>query len=158
METKINILKQTFKLNGEIKPLSKTIGDGDLFKTEDSIIYLIFELNNFTVKELTNYTILAEELYEEYGKWVNICILLPNVFEIKVKELGIKSEAIFSIRLAVINMNPAYPVLDIIKAKYEQGIKLTEQEISFLEILPLYCDINDRQRFREDCLNILNNI
>lgn len=148
------IINEAFQDSRMIEPLDETM---HLFRTDDNeIIYLDIVLDDFTTKELLDNVELAEELYKEHQKKINVYLICHK--EVKVKEFNINSEADFSIRLANFNINPYYMVLEIIKKKIENGETLTDEDIEALTILPLVCSDEDRHNIRKEVFNILNTI
>ena len=148
------IINEAFQDSRMIEPMDETM---HLFQTDDGeIIYLDIILDDFTTKELLDNVELAEELYKEHQKKINVYLICHK--EVKVKEFNINSEADFSIRLANFNINPYYMVLDIIKKKLKNGESLTDEDIEALTILPLVCSDEDRHNIRKDVFNILNTI
>ncbi|AMD17090.1 hypothetical protein TL18_03060 [Methanobrevibacter sp. YE315] len=132
---------------------------GDIFTTTNGeVIDLEFQIDDFTVDELVKYVEIAEKLYEINRKHVSIYIICPDTVEIRVKECEIKSEADFTIKLASINENPAQIALKLIKEKLNNGEILNEDDLHALTLIPLMCKKEDRNYFRKECFEIINQI
>lgn len=130
---------------------------GDIFATEDEeLIYLDYHLVDFDVVELAKYIELAENLYEKYGKKVNICLICPRTVNVTVRECPIKSDSDFSIKLYCSQEDPCEVILEGIKSKIRNNALLTRRDISELEMLPVICNRKDRNYYRVESLRIIN--
>lgn len=130
---------------------------GDIFATEDGeLIYLDYHLVDFDVVELAKYIELAENLYEKYGKKVNICLICPRTVNVTVRECPIKSDSDFSIKLYCSQDDPCEVILEGIKSKIRNNALLTRRDISELEMLPVICNRKDRNYYRVESLRIIN--
>lgn len=155
------ILKDTFKIDEKLEFIKDTDNSDGIFETDnDSIIVFNFILEDFKESHLAEYTVLAEDLYEEYDKPVQVYLILPGNNQSLVDSFNINSSADFSITLAVMNNDKDiyHIILDIIKTKVELGILLDEEDISMLKMLPMSCPKQDRLFFREECFKILNSL
>lgn len=163
-----NVIKKVFNDNRKIireisenerKLPSNVYQGGDLFETEDGeIISFELQIVDFNVDELVKYVELAEELYEEYETPISIYILCSKNVKIQVKECEIISEANFTIRLATSEEDIAKIILEIIKNKMNNGKKITQEDIDILKMLPMICDVKNRNYFRKEHFKIINQI
>lgn len=159
IEIRKKIIENTFQEKRKIEFVENEKYTEGLFITQTGeIIYLDFQLEDFTEKELARYSEIAEELYEQYQKEVFIYIICPSNIEVCVRECEIKSEADFTIKLACITENPTHILLDILKEKQKNNEKFTEEDLHILSMLPVMCEKEDRTYFREECFKIMNGI
>ena len=159
IEIRKKIIENTFQEKRKIEFVENEKYTEELFITQTGeIIYLDFQLEDFTEKELARYSEIAEELYEQYQKEVFIYIICPSNIEVCVRECEIKSEADFTIKLACITENPTHTLLKILKEKQKNNEKFTEEDLHILSMLPVMCEKEDRTYFREECFKIMNGI
>lgn len=153
-------LKQYFNKNDDLEVIRNINDDGVGFicksKITGEIIVFNFVMTNFGSKELAEYTVLCEDLYEEFDVKVNVFLILDSDKEVTVEEFEINSVADFSISVAIVDIHET--VLDIIKIKLNIGMKLGEEDIRMLKLLPVYCDKSRRLYYREECFKILNSL
>jgi hypothetical protein len=141
------------KLDDDIHP------GGDVFKTEEGeYIDLEFQLEDFDENELAKYVDFAERLYEKHHKHVSVYLLCPDTINVSVRELNIKSDADFTIRLAHDGRDRCEMILERIKNKASSGEVLSCEDIDALEMLPLMCERSKRRYYRAECFKILNRI
>lgn len=162
IDKELEIIKNQFKDDRSLNYVEQeNLGvknpNGDVFLTEDGTEIILFNIHmtSFTAKDLTYNVNIAEEFYEYYHKKVNIYILMFNN-EVLVKECSIKSEADFTIRLAVGSEDPCRMLFDNIKNRFEEDGKLNESDVEVLEMLPLLCHASERDFYREEYFKIMS--
>lgn len=132
---------------------------GDMFITSDGeIIDLEFQETDFTEDELVKYVELAEELYEKIEKEVSIYIICPKDIGVYVKEIEIRSDADFTIKLACIPEERCELILNYIKHKIKANEKLSEDDINALNNLPVKCRKENRNYYRRETIRIMNRL
>ena len=143
----------------QIKINENNYQGGELFKTEDDeFINLDIQTTDFDEKEITKYIEFAEALYEKHHKHVSIYIICPKNINITVKECEILSEASFTIKLAKIDEDMCETILNMIKSKVMNGEEISEDDIFLLARLPLKCEKEKRNYYREEYFKIINKI
>jgi hypothetical protein len=165
--TRVGVIKNTFK---DTRKIECEVGNdieidedihqgGDIFKTEDGeLIDLEFQMRDFDEDELVKYVELAEHLYEKYEKRVTVYIICPGDIDVLVNECEIKSDADFTIKLAMIDEDPCRIILEAIKCKINEGEILDGDDIFALSMLPVMCKKEDRNYFRKEYFRIMNRI
>lgn len=127
---------------------------GDIFITEEGdLIDLEYQNNDFDEEELAKYVELAEELYDKNEVPITIYVICPN--RVLVPEIPIKSDAVFNIKLACLNDNPAYDVLYQIKEKVKMNIHLDDEDFISLLTIPLMVPKKDRKNIRVECFKLI---
>ena len=130
---------------------------GDIFITDKGeLIDLEYQMQDFDEEELAKYVELAEELYEINKVSITIYVLCPRTLKVIAPECTIKSEAEFTIKLACWGENPAYERFFQIKEKIEKNIKLNDDDILALEMIPLRVPKEERKNFRAECFRLMN--
>lgn len=143
--------KDAVEVNDEIH------NGGGIFTTEnEELIYLDYHLVDFDVVELAKYIELAENLYEKYGKKVNVYLICPRTVNVTVRECPIKSDSDFSIKLYCSQEDPCEVILEGIKSKIRNNGLLTRKDINEVEMLPIICNRKDRNYYRVESLRIIN--
>ena len=159
IEIRKKVIEHAFGDEREIRFMKNDNYDGDLFITPTGeVIYLEFQIEDFTTAELAKYTLIAEDIYEKFQKDVSVYIICPDYIDVCVKECEIKSEAEFTIKLACIKENPSHFILDLIKNKLNNDEKLTEDDLHALSMLPVMCEKQERLYFRQECFKIMNQL
>lgn len=160
MKEQIQTIKKMFDETREINPTPidiKLNGDGKAYKTGDGeIIYCELQLKDFTIDELVRYTGIMETLYEEYNTHCTAYIVAADGVEVKVNEMPIKSEADFTIKLGVTDIDPCESILDHIKQKMASGELLDREDIEKLQMIPFMCSKNKRDYYRTQVFHIMN--
>ena len=166
MEYKIQIIKDAFdekrNITGYAPPEMINVNEdchpgGEIFITDSGeLIDLEYQMKDFDEEELAKYIELAEELYEKNKVPISIYVLCPRTLRILAPECTIKSEAIFTIKLACWGGNPIYDSLFHIKEKIKKGIRLDDEDILNLQMIPLNCPKKERKKLRVECLKLLN--
>lgn len=132
---------------------------GDFFITSDGeFIDLEFQLTDFNEDELVKYVELAEAVYEEHGKEVSIYIICPKDINVCVRECEIKSDAVFTIKLACIQEDPCEIILQGIKAKIKANEMLDGDDLHMLSTLPVRCEKEKRNYYRREYFKIINKL
>ena len=132
---------------------------GDLFKTENGdFIDLEFQEKDFDEEELVKYVELAEDIYEKHQKNVSIYIICPDDINVCVREITIKSEADFTIKIAKVDKNPAEEYINMIKNKIRDGKMINQEEIDMLEMTPLMYNRKERHAIRVEIFKIMNRL
>ena len=162
----IEVIKNAFGENRKIigfapKEMTNISEDaytsGDIFITEEGeLITLEYQMKDFDEEELVKYVELAEELYEINAVHISIYILCPTSIKILTDECTIKSNANFSIKLACFNGNPHQEILNHIKQKVERNIKLSNEDINMLSLIPMISPQEYRHELRVECFRLLN--
>jgi len=158
----INIIENMFDEKRTIlpEPLQENInGSGETFKTQNGeIIYFELQFEEFNIDELVRYTSIMETLYEKYKVHCTACILCADGVRVTVKEMPIKSEADFTIKLAQTNMSPCDVVLEVVKTKMKNGELLDVDDVHALQMIPMMCPKDKRDYYRAQVFGILNEI
>ncbi|WP_296888593.1 hypothetical protein [uncultured Methanobrevibacter sp.] len=127
---------------------------GDIFITEEGdLIDLEYQFSDFDEEELAKYVELAEELYEKNEVPITIYVICSN--QVLVPEIPIKSDAVFNIKLACINDNPAYDILYQIKEKVNKNISLDDEDLVSLLTIPIMVPKKDRKNIRIECFKLI---
>ena len=167
-ETKTKIIKETF--DDERKILYPTPSEltqfckdtdalGDIFATEDcEIIYLETQLADFDETELTKKVEFAESLYEKYNTKVSIYLLCPKNVDIIMRECVIKSEADFNIKIACVQEDACKIILNNIKDKLKNNLRVNSDDLHALSMLPVICKREDRNYYRMEYFKIINQL
>lgn len=168
LQIKKDIISKTFEDSRKIKHLNtdelnkvKKLGIDrtELVKTDDNeYIYIQIQISDFGIDELSKYCKLAEDIYREFKRKVSIYILCSKNINITVKEFDIKSEAEFTIKLARIDENPSEIILRVIKEKIRNNEQLNKEDLHAISMIPLICDIKDREHYRKEYFKIMNEI
>lgn len=160
MNAMIKTIQHIFNENREINPtpLPKIEqAHGEAYKTKNNeIIYCEIQIEDFTIDELVRYTHIMETLYEQYKTPCTAYIITTQGVEIKVKEMPIKSEADFTIKLAQTDISSCEIVLDAIKTKMKNGELLNENDIEALQMIPMVCNPKDKDYYRKQVFQILS--
>ena len=152
----MKLIEAVFDDNRQIEALDETM---HLFKTEDNeIIYMDLIITDFTITSLLEYVEIAENLYKEHNRKVNLYLMCSDDVEVKVNEFPIKSEADFSIKVATGTINPYNMVLTVIKKKLALGELLDEDDLKMLQLLPMVCPASEKHRIRLEVFKIMNEI
>lgn len=162
------LIKETFnedvKLKIEIPESERCLNEdqfitGDLFESIDGkLVKVCYHFTDFTPTELAKFSEYAEELYAEYGKEVTIYIICHKNINVCVKECEIYSEADFSIKLIMVDADPAVFTYGKIRWKFDNGIPLDSNDLFLLKRLPVICERKNRKFFREEYFRIMNKI
>ena len=165
-EYEIRIIKEAFNekrnIIGFAPPEMIEVDDychkgGDIFITDEGeLIDLEYQMRDFDEAELAKYVELAENLYEKNKVPISIYVLCPRTLRIIAPECTIKSEAIFTIKLACWGENPIYELFFQIKEKIDKNIRLNDEDIYNLEMIPLRVPKEERKNFRTECFKLLN--
>ena len=132
---------------------------GDIFTTEDGeLIDFEIQMKDFDEEELSKYVEFAENLYEKHQKHVSVYILCPKNINVTVRECPLKSEADFTIKLACLQDDTCHIILNFIKNKLKNDLALDCDDIKALEMLPIWCNREDRHYFRVESIKIMNRI
>ena len=130
---------------------------GDIFITEEGeLIALEYQMKDFDEEELVKYVELAEELYEVNEVHISIYILCPTSIKVLTNECTIKSDANFTIKLACFSGNPLQEILNHIKQKVERNIKLNDEDLDMLNIIPMFSPREYRHDLRVECFRLQN--
>lgn len=147
------ILKETFKVDEEMKENRDIYIDCDaLFDGEVHTIAMKAILSDFGPAELADAVETAEILYEKLGKPVILCLGMSAQNRVTVKEMEIKSEADFAIRLAVVDF---YKVaIERTKERIANGTA-NEIDRQALQAMPMTVPRHMRKKVREVCFALL---
>lgn len=164
----VNAIKETFDDErkivssvkvGDLKIDCDIADESDIFITSDGdFIYLEFQQENFTERELAKFIGFAEEIYKKYGQDVSIYILCPKNIEVCVREFEIFSDASFTIKLACIDEDPCEIILNEIKEKIRAHQMPDEEDIRKLAKLRKWCRKEDRQYYLMEYVKIVNRL
>ena len=147
------ILKNSFKVEEEMEENRDIYMDCDaLFDGEEHTIAMKTILGDFGPAELADAVETAEILYEKLGKPVILCLGMSAQNRVTVQEMSIKSEADFTIKLAVVDF-------------YKIAIERTKERIAngtagdidreALQAMPMTVPRHMRKRVREECFALL---
>lgn len=163
---KTEMIKETFNDDKTIKCVTpehiRQVDDGvypggDVFTTEDGeFIDFEYQLVDFDEEELAKYIGFAENLYEKHHKKVWVYLVCPKNIDVRVREIKIKSDADFTIKLFCSQEDPCQMILDHIKSKIRKNECLDKEDLNALEMLPTMCNKKDRYYFRVESLKIIN--
>lgn len=149
-------IRARFNVNEEMTENKEIFSDCDgLFDGEISTIALKSIHGDFGPEELADAVDIAEKLYFSLNKPVILCLTMDSNNKVLVKEMSIKSEADFSIKLAC--DNPYEIALKNIEKSIEMGT-YDELDIRLLNELPIYAPEGERKRIRTECLRLLSKI
>lgn len=151
------ILKNTYGLDinyDELRENNELFSDCDkLFETDSEIVGMKAMLTDFGPEELADVVDIAERLYEATGKYVFICIAMSHDRKVTVKEMTIKSEADFTIRLAIVDMHRI--ALEKVRENIAKGIQ-DDADRHVLEMMPMIVPAHMRKEVRKECFELLN--
>ena len=160
----LELIKDTFHDKRSIERV-ESFDALNLYITDDKEIILIcpFVDKEFTGESLAKFTTLAEDVFYDYHMKVNVYVLVMPYIEVKVANHSIRSDADFSIRLAVPNETSTDVrircdlILDIIRTKIDNDT-VTIEDVNALEYIPLRCDRKDRLHYRSIVFDLLARI
>ena len=156
-EEKSNIVGCAYDM--DVINIGKKYGESNIYVTDTDELIVFIQRMSFVFDEevLATYIEMAEELYKETNVHISIFVLAIDC-EITMNECNIPSEADFAIKLKVMN-DPIDIVLSEIERKVYEGIKVDEEEMEFIKILPmLISDEEKRKEIRIRWLRIMNKI
>lgn len=163
IKQQIKIIKDAFDEKRNIigfappEMINKNYEDKDIFITDTGeLIDLEYQNKDFDESELARYVELAEELYSINKVPISIYILCPKNIRISAPECKIKSDAVFNIKLACYGENPVYDILYQIKEKVDKKIRLNDEDIETLEMIPMIGPKEERTKLRVECFKLLN--
>lgn len=147
------ILRNTFRVYEKMEENTDIYMDCDaLFDGEEHTIAMKAILGDFGPAELADAVETAEILYEKLGKPVILCLGMNDQNRVTVKEMPIKSEADFSIKLAIVDF-------------YKIAIERTREKIAngtagdidreALQMMPMTVPKHMRKKVREECFALL---
>ena len=161
------IIKKIFKDNRKIKSTTSQetreineniYSGGDVYTTENSeYIDLEMQLIDFDEDELKKRIEFAEALYEKNHKHVSIYILCRKDIKIHMKERKIISDADFKISLRCIQEDGCKLLLKSVKSKIKSNVKLNEDDLYNLHMLPILCKRDEINYYNKECFKIINN-
>ena len=148
----MNTIQKLFK---DFRPMNQ-IGV-DKYKVIDEEEIIICKLNegDFSPKSLAECVELAENEYEKENCPIKIYVIMDPFAKVTVKEMEIKSPAIFTIKLACLNEDPIRVALKAIGEKIVKKTA-TEEDIDTLKMLPLMCKPMDRTLIRNEVFQLLS--
>ena len=168
LKTEKEIIRETFNDNRKIKcvtpPEIRQVDEnihqgGDVFTTDDGeFIDLEMQLKDFDEDELINKIEFAEALYEKHHKKVSIYLLCPKSVEVRMRECEIKSHADFNIKLARVQESGCQLILKNIKNKIKNNIRLDDDDLYALSMLPMICEKEEIKYYRKEYFKIINNL
>lgn len=124
--------------------------------SEGELIILEVQITNFNEEELARHIELAEKLYYKNKVHISLYILCPKHIEVSAPICRIKSDADFTIKLACIEQNPTYEILSYLKKKVDMNMKLDDDDLKALSMIPMAGPREDRTYLRIECFKILN--
>lgn len=162
---KIHIIEEVFEEKRKITGLApkemieitnETENFRDVFITESGeLIDLEYQIVDFDEVELARYVELAEKLFEKNNVHISIYVLCPKTINVTAPECIIKSDADFTIKLACYEGNPAYDFFHHLKEKVDRNMKLDEDDLDVLDMIPMMGPKEDRTRLRIECFRLL---
>lgn len=149
------ILKNSYKINTKgLREVTDIYSGCDkLFENETDVVGMKAMLTNFGPEELADTVDLAERLYETFEKPVTLCLAMSRDRNVTVKEMSIKSEADFTIKLAVIDMHEI--AIEKIKKNISNGTA-DDADRQVLESMPMMVPAYMRKEVRKECFKLLN--
>lgn len=149
-------LREIFDVNENMTENNEIFSDCDaLFDGDYHTIGVKAIIGDFGPEELADVVDIAEKLYFSTEKPVILCLAMDRHCRILVKEMSIKSEADFSIKLAHLDM---YEVaLDVIRKKIEEGTA-DQVDIKVLAGLPMTVARENRKKVRIECFKLISEI
>ncbi len=128
-----------------------------LLATQDGVVKLSMQFEDFDPEALAGIVEECEELYEEFGVTIyNYIVLSPNN-KVTVAEQDIASEADFTIKLAMLQEDPIAIAFKMIEEKIRNS-QITEMDMNVLHILPMMADKENRKEVRAKASELLTRI
>lgn len=128
-----------------------------LLATQDGVVKLSMQFEDFSPEALAGIVEECEELYEEFGVRIyNYIVLGPNS-KVTVAEQSIASEADFTIKLAMVQEDPIAIAFKMIEEKIRNS-QITEMDMNILHILPMMADKENRKEVRAKASELLTRI
>lgn len=128
-----------------------------LLATQDGVVKLSMQFEDFGPEALAGIVEECEELYEEFGVTIyNYIVLSPNN-KVTVAEQDIASEADFTIKLAMLQEDPIAIAFKMIEEKIRDS-QITEMDMNVLRILPMMADKENRKEVRAKASELLTRI
>lgn len=128
-----------------------------LLATQDGVVKLSMQFDDFGPEALAGIVEECEELYEEFGVTIyNYIVLSPNN-KVTVAEQDIASEADFTIKLAMLQEDPIAIAFKMIEEKIRNS-QITEMDMNILHILPMMADKENRKEVRAKASELLTRI
>ena len=150
----LEIIRNTF---GDKRDMFEIEQDIFLLATQDGIVKLSMQFDDFGPEALAGIVEECEELYEEFGVTIyNYIILSPNN-KVTVAEQDIASEADFTIKLAMLQEDPIAIAFKMIEEKIRNS-QITEMDMNILHILPMMADKENRKEVRAKASELLTRI
>ena len=150
----LEIIRNTF---GDKRDMFEIEQDIFLLATQDGIVKLSMQFDEFGPEALAGIVEECEELYEEFGVTIyNYIILSPNN-KVTVAEQDIASEADFTIKLAMLQEDPIAIAFKMIEEKIRNS-QITEMDMNILHILPMMADKENRKEVRAKASELLTRI
>lgn len=149
------ILKNNYKVNTEgLKEVTDIYSGCDkLFENETDVVGMKAMLTNFGPEELADTVDLAERLYESFEKPVTLCLAMSYDRKVTVKEMPVKSEADFTIKLAIIDMHRI--AIEKIRENIANGTA-DDADRQVLESMPMMVPAWRRKEVRKECFELLS--
>lgn len=147
------ILRNTFKVYEKMEENKDIYMDCDgLFDGEEHTIAMKAILGDFGPAELADAVETAEILYDKLGKPVILCLGMSAQGNVTVPEMEIKSEADFSIKLAVVDF---YRIaIDRVRERIANGTA-NNIDRNALQAMPMTVPRHMRKKVREECFALL---
>ena len=140
----------------ELKEInSETTGCDKLFINGDNVIGVKAILGDFGPEELADIVEIAEELYSRHSRPVILCLAMNRTNRVLVREMEIKSEADFTIKLAVIDMSRI--AIEVIKEHIANGTA-DDADRQVLEAMPMMVHGDERKAIRKECFGLLSQL
>lgn len=128
-----------------------------LLATQDGVVKLSMQFEDFSPEALAGIVEECEELYEEFGVRIyNYIVLGPNS-KVTVAEQSIASEADFTIKLTMLQEDPIAIAFRMIEEKIRNS-QITEMDMNILRILPMMADKENRKEVRAKASELLTRI
>ena len=147
------ILRNTFRVYEKMEENTDIYMDCDaLFDGEVHTIAMKAILGDFGPAELADAVETAEILYDKLGKPVILCLGMSAQGNVTVPEMEIKSEADFSIKLAVVDF---YRIaIDRVRERIANGTA-NNIDRNALQAMPMTVPRHMRKKVREECFALL---
>lgn len=128
-----------------------------LLATQDGVVKLSMQFEDFSPEALAGIVEECEELYDEFGVRIyNYIVLGPNN-KVTVAEQDIASEADFTIKLTMLQEDPIAIAFKMIEEKIKNS-QITEMDMNILHILPMMADKENRKEVRAKASELLTRI
>lgn len=150
----LEIIRNSFKDKRDMFEINKNLF---LLTKEAGLVKFQFYFGDITPEVLAEITEECETLWKEYGLPIFHYSMLDSKSRVTVPEGTIKSEADFTIKVAMMKEDPISIMLKIIEEKINEN-SITEMDINALHIIPMMADENKKTETKIKTEELLNRI